>query len=257
MSSAVCVLVSLKFFASGTAIAAGEKFQANVKNPSMKHPLFFVFSFLFFQNMEAQIGVSGGYRSFLNEGWNDELLADFGDDFATMEGWSFAVDYWFRLKKRRVEFTPELAFGKFEKSPNYIREHQFISFHFNTNLYIFDLAEDCDCPTWSKDGGIMKKGFHIQISPGVSRMRNKFYGALENSNVTKYYPEIGIGAGLDIGISDFFTITPLAKFFFSPNAEWEGINLPDGIRQTTLSGTSRQFFAGLRLGFRFDRIRRF
>ena len=153
---------------------------------------------------------------------------------------------------------PEIAYGKYEQTTNdFNREHDFASFHFNTNIYLFDLAEDCDCPVWSKEGNFIQKGFFIQLSPGVTRMTNSLGSDLQNSDEKEIYPELGVGAGIDFGVSDFFTITPMVKFFFSPNAKWDNIGLPGGIGAINLEGTNRQFFAGIRLGFRFDEISRY
>lgn len=226
----------------------------------MKYPLIFVFGFLFFNNIDAQVGILGGYHSFKNDDWNDAISFAHDAEFTTINGYSIGIDYWFRLKKRRIEFTPTVAYGKFaEDNIDFSREHQFISFHFNTNVYIFDLAADCDCPTWSKEGNILKKGFFVQLSPGISNMTNKH--SIGSSDKVEYeatenYFELGIGVGLDIGISDFLTITPIAKLFISKDADWTNSLNPTPI-DGEVKGNYRQVFLGMRLGLRFDEISRF
>ena len=226
----------------------------------MKYPLFFVFVLLLFSlNAQAQVGLMGGYRSLSSADWETALSSAYPGDYSKMDGRSLGIDYWFRLKNRRIEFTPELTVGTFEDSDVFTRQHDFISFHFNTNVYIFDLAGDCDCPTWSKEGNFFQKGFFIQVSPGVSRMKNSFSSSDFGEVVeTNQYFEIGVGAGLDIGLSDFITVTPLVKFFYSPNAKWDNATEPSfALLNVEAEGPYRQLFAGLRLGFRFDELSRF
>jgi len=224
----------------------------------MRFILSFCFSLLFIGTAISQIGIKAGYRSLNNEEWETGLGEAFNDEFESANGWSIGVNYWFRLKSRRIEFTPEISGGRFEETSasaaDIKRKHTFYSFHFNTNIYLFDLGEDCDCPVWSKDGNSFQKGFFIQLSPGVTRMTNELGGQLENSNDKKNYFEFGVGAGIDFGLSDFLTITPMAKLFFSPNAEWGNIFTPIDSTPRSLEGTYRQFFAGLKVGFRFDEL---
>ena len=216
-----------------------------------------LFAFFLVENLEAQIGIKFGYRTLENTEWEAGLSEKFMDDFSSIYGWSAGINYWFRLKSRRIEFTPEFSVGRVEgDTPRGInREHSFQSFHFNTNIYLLDLGEDCDCPVWSKDGNFFQKGFFIQASPGVTRMVNNLDGELLISNDKKIYLEFGVGAGVDFGISDFLTITPMAKMFISPNAVWGGIFGPLDSSPKEYEGRIRQFFIGLKLGFRFDELR--
>lgn len=222
----------------------------------MKYFLSILFGLFFFSTVNAQVGIKVGYKSLNNDDWNEAINFAFGENFSQTTGYNIGVNYWFRLKKRRIEFTPEIFYTDLEDaSGDLSREHTQIGFHFNTNIYLFDLGEDCDCPVWSKDGNLLQKGFFIQISPGVNRMENKLVSNdSELSNETNTYFEAGVGAGIDFGVSDFLTITPMAKFFFARDTDWDSI-----YRTTTINGivrgNYRQFFAGIKLSFRFDELR--
>ena len=68
------------------------------------------------------------------------------------------------------EFLPELSYefsdGLVSAQP---AEVSFSSFNMNLNINVYplDFYNDCDCPTFSKEGGPLEKGFHFIISPGV------------------------------------------------------------------------------------------
>jgi hypothetical protein len=59
-----------------------------------------------------------------------------------------------------------------------------------------------------------------------------------------------IGAGLDIGFSDLFTVTPLARFYFYPSTNSLDNSQSDENEETEL----KQVFAGLRFRFHFKEM---
>jgi len=180
----------------------------------------------------GQFGFSFGYKSLNAPAWEDNIgriTSDIGEIQVPLDqGWGLGVDYWFRLKDKRIEFLPELNYSTFSKDWSNSEgvtgkiNSNFLSFYFNTNLYVFDLAGDCDCPTFSKDGDIMKKGFFVQISPGISLLHNKYDNLVDNSTQddSAIVPSIGVGTGLDIGLSDLITITPMVSYRYHFGAEW-------------------------------------
>lgn len=199
----------------------------------------------------CQIGISGGYKTFNADSWNTMSQNDLDVSAYPMAGWQIGADYWFRLKKRRIEFLPELSFASFQSSfQEGSLQHRQISFHFNTDVYIFDLASDCHCPTFSKNGSFFSRGFFIELSPGASRITNQ----LDLNNPTTGSPQKGkeytfggaVGAGLDLGFSDLFTITPLFRYYFYPNTGWDYELVPAN-GQATL----KQIFLGLRFRVHF------
>ncbi len=169
----------------------------------------------------------------------------------------YGIDYWFRLRKIRMEFIPELNHTRYDislLSEARLRVTQY-SFYFNLLLYPFDWSNDCDCPTFSKEGGFLSKGFYVFLSPGV-------FLAKESALNESLLAESGVhfsgaaGIGLDFGLFNRITLSPELGLRYYPS--YPGANLLTSLdlkRGYALeAGTPAiwQAFAGLRLRFRFD-----
>ncbi len=229
-------------------------------------PLLFTIAMLFcLPQLPAQIGVNGGIKRMSAPEWEAYFP---GDDFLNT-GFKAGIDYWFRLKNKRVEFTPELSFSQFKSdivhftddTPQRFKLQQ-TGFHFNANIYPLDFGSDCDCPTFDKDGGILDKGLFLQVSPGLSWMKISYENPQSTTHSTAIVPSIGVGVGLDVGITNFFTITPLLNYHYYFNASWKDLAqyANDGrtpSEQASEESSLRQFFAGLKMSFRFDELNKF
>lgn len=210
----------------------------------------------------AQMGFNGSYR--FNKAADWTLQAGTAPQIELLgEGPAFGVDYWFRLKNYRVEFLPELNIGlyKADLGNNVSTKVGMASLFFNTHFYLFDMKGDCDCPTFSKQGPKLEKGFYLEVSPGISWVHKKAIDSDGNEpeelKNKSFSPSIGFGAGLDIGISDLLTITPHVGYRYFPSVEWSGLqNITLLFEETyTLSSETTavgQLYAGLRLGLRLD-----
>lgn len=115
-----------------------------------------------------------------------------------------SVHYWTRLKRYRLEFLP----GGLYRS---INTDQKISHNLGVTLpvsvYLLDFVNDCDCPTFSKNAYWFQKGFFLRLTPS--------WTTNINSNDEDSYDHLvsgGISAGLDIGLSDLLTLTPLIGY---------------------------------------------
>ncbi len=211
----------------------------------------------------AQVGITTTYR--LNDA-ADWLLQPISGSASQTEllgnGVSLGVDYWFRLKNTRIEFLPEInyaSFNQFQLNGSSIdRSNEMYSFFFNTNIYLLDLVNDCNCPTFSKQNDLVKKGFFVQISPGFS------YGVHDLSSEERVVElnssafSVGLGLGLDVGVSNILTITPLAgfRYFFAANLEGvDGTEQPliENLQLNDPTSSITQFYIGARLGLRFDK----
>ena len=210
----------------------------------------------------AQLGITGRYQFPQTSNW--KLLTEPGDFNETEligNGFSLGVDYWFRLKNARVEFLPELNFSLFQQvtaNESRLNAH-WLSLYFNTNLYLFDLKGDCNCPTFSKQGTLFQKGFFVQVSPGLSLMNHSIRLPEDGDKLrtTMFAFSIGGGVGFDIGVSDLITVTPMGSVRYFPAATW------DDLTRITLDAPEFQvpdeksdivlWQVGLRLGFRFDK----
>jgi len=209
----------------------------------------------------AQFGVRLNYGISQAPKW-EELVAgttDFADADFFGSGYTIGIDYWLRLPQKRIEFFPEVRYSRYSTSSQIVALGQdvvvnsnSIALIANTHFYVLDFLGDCDCPTFSKRGGLMKKGFFFSINPGIyyhQKSSNFIAGKLESIS-----PVVGIGAGLDMGISDLITITPTVQYSIGFNDKLDGaaqiLNLQD---QLNLESSSfRQWLFGIRVGLRPD-----
>ena len=175
-------------------------------------------------------------------------------------------NYWFSLKNKRIEFLPELS-RSFKKTENVFDNfnHAFKQYtiNLNTNIYFMDLDSDCNCPTFSKEGGFVQKAIHLILSPGAGM----YFHTLDEDMVrlekeVGIYYKLGAGLGLDIGVSNLVTITPFAMLNYSSSYSTEPFRsfydctdpmncLPDGFSSS--SSIYSQF--GIRIGFRPDYVK--
>jgi hypothetical protein len=209
--------------------------------------------------LSAQIGINVGQR--FNDAIDWQIEGNGVSRTALLgDGFSVGIDYWIPMKTYRVDFMPEVNYTQLEDitvvGPGSTFKQQWMSLFINTNFYLFDLEGDCDCPTFSKSGNFFSKGFFIQASPGISYLDQSIEFGDTTYESEVFAPSLGVGIGLDLGISDLITITPLVTYRYFFQADWEGLNtlideLPVGFEITSSESTIRQFHAGVRLGLRF------
>ena len=177
----------------------------------------------------------------------------------SQKGLHGSVEYHLRLKEKRLEFRPGLGyrftFNNADKNGNF----KSYDFDFGTALYPFDFAGDCNCPTFSKQGTLVKKGFFFELIPGASyqiltRLRSEPNDPsklpIRSKNLVW---KLGGAAGLDVGVSEHYTITPMLSATYLSSSEWEGLHV-DG-SQGTLDDYI-YFGAGLRLTYSAEEKRR-
>lgn len=217
--------------------------------------------------LHAQYGLNITYQTFSAGDWETLVLdSDIPQAEAIATGFGVGIDRWFRLKNTRIEFFPELNYSRYNKNWSGDAgglELQRISLFANTHFYLLDMAGDCDCPTFSKDGGVFKKGFFVRLSPGISynRMESTVAVISDTRNVSGISPSLGIGIGLDIGVNDFVTVTPFVDYRYMFGTEWKNLNaalIPTSSVVNADINTSNveTVHFGLRIGLRFDERRR-
>ncbi|MEO1514870.1 MAG: hypothetical protein AAFV95_07650 [Bacteroidota bacterium] len=210
----------------------------------------------------AQISFNAAYASLNASEW--EKVAG---DLYPQNGYKLGLDYWFKLKKKRIEFTPEITLASFSQSSSQgsiDRELQarFIGFHFNTSVYPMDLGNDCNCPTFKKDGSIIEKGFFIQVSPGLDVFRGRYTDSVQDADIDAEDTvfNLGLGVGLDIGLLPIVTLTPFASYRYYFETNWEGLGSQLSTTDPSpndIADNPNQFYIGLKLGFRFDELRNY
>jgi len=203
-------------------------------------------------SLQAQFGVQ--LSSVFNSA-SDEFVTGLGEiegpDFEV--GGELAINYWFRLPKQRVEFLPTIRFAssKVEMESTSLQEY---GADLKVNIYPFDFLGDCDCPTFGKQGPQLQKGFFLQVSGGYS-----FYD-LNSSDVIELTNEgngngftYGGALGLDIGLSNLITLTPIVGIRKGASAYREFIYTtatnPEGVEYSPKLTT---LHAGLQVSFRLD-----
>ena len=177
----------------------------------------------------------------------------------SQDGMHASVEYNFRLKEKRLEFRPGIGYRftwNGAKEDGYFRS---FDIDLNTAIYPFDFGGDCHCPTFSKSGDLFKKGFFLELNPGVgyqvlSRLRSDPDDPsklpIRSKNIEW---KIGGTAGLDIGLSDHYTLTPLLSGTLLSSSDW------DGLRQDGSNGQLTEYFylgTGVRFTYSSDDKRR-
>jgi hypothetical protein len=225
----------------------------------MKKLMLFILVCFLSLGIKAQIGVHFKTISTKGSEWNRIISLDLlNQEKVFAFGVEYGVDWWLRLKKYRIEWTPEFSYGKAES--NYVTRGgnqrtyklQTLNFILNNNIYIFDLKEP-DCPRYGLQGDIFKKGFFLQISPGITQFKQDF--SIEGSQVeTKTTTfKVGIGAGMDFVIGNIISITPYVKMNFYPLVEWDQLretHAAGSAQITTASSPVNQIQVGIRIGLR-------
>jgi len=197
--------------------------------------------------------------------WDDRATAALRTDVDVFSnGQELGIDYWFRLKNKRIEFLPQLAYSL---SRTNVVGDPFVSgykldqahFNFNTNIYFLDLKNDCDCPTFSKQGNSLSKGIFLQLSPGLVysfEEINYVSRDPDHLHANNFSYKLGLGIGIDIGITNLFTITPMAGINWYPAINWQNFDLlhyeATIVSNTPNETTLRQIQVGVRVGFRPD-----
>ena len=211
--------------------------------------------FLFISiNAFSQFGIRAKYNSNNFTDLN-RMVSPLGNNDLLTSSLELGVDYWLRLKNKRIEFYPEVSYERKKDNTPLIGLTQInysaINFQLNTNLYLLDFTGDCDCPTFSKQSQFFSKGFHVIASPGVKYY--SFKGDDETSSDSGITWSIALGAGIDIGVNDLLTITPFIMYRISPSLKWGVVS--DLVTDPMAENFNLdQFQVGIRFGFRPDYV---
>ena len=191
---------------------------------------------------QAQFGV-GVYHNF--NAFRVSGLPDGAEraDFSYNNMSEVAAYYWFRLPKQRIEFQPTVYYAY--DFANDAFDANELGLQFKTNIYVFDLGTDCHCPTFGKQGPQLQKGLFVQLSPGVAS--GHFQGTDRKTVAT-----IGAGLGLDIGISNLVTLTPLISYRYTLSSIGNQQSSDDGVAFPDADFRLRTLQLGLQATFRLD-----
>lgn len=235
----------------------------------MKHPIkhTLLAGLIFFSlQLSAQFGVRLKYNSSSFPNYEKHFNQSFQTDNKAVfnNGMEAGADYWFRLKKQRIEFMPELAYSLASTTFNAAKGLDKVSltgihFNFHTHIYALDMEGDCNCPTFSKQGASFNKGLFFHVTPGIgyystsTTVRKDDLTPINYKDANSLVFRAGVGIGLDLGVSDLLTITPILSYYFHTKMDWEGIpSVGDFDIYHKVSDNQKLLQLTVRLGFRPD-----
>lgn len=211
---------------------------------------------------QAQFGIGGTFQSFESHYW--ESVFERREDAALQRSMpGVSGYYWFRLEDVRIEFLPEAGYFRSVGSATSGLEANIsaVSGQLHVDVYLLDLINDCDCPTFSKQGTFFQRGVFVEVTGGADLMQldlDDQAGGGKVLEVSEVVPRAGIGIGLDIGISDLVTITPVAFMHWHAQPEWDGLTAILDIDPDSIHESNGNWYKGvtLRAIFRPDYLRR-
>lgn len=167
------------------------------------------------------------------------------------------VDYWFRLKKYRLEFLPAIHYQFASENLTFTDQTtgrldwSVIDFAPGFQIYPLDFFNDCQCPTFSKQGQFLKKGLFLHFAPGIALSTLK--SDLEQlASAKDWIGFVRLGLGLDIGFSDLITISPSLSYQLSQTLDWSAYFQSESSRTLNINSG---LFLSVRVGFRLDKNR--
>ncbi|MEM1120323.1 MAG: hypothetical protein AAGJ18_07720 [Bacteroidota bacterium] len=210
---------------------------------------------------QLQGGLSGLYFIQTIPEWESAIFGLRSNERLLNNGYGGAIDFkvagfenyrvQFYLHAQRNQFESSLDARNFKLAQN--------TFSLSSKIFLLSLEADCDCPTFSRDAGILEKGFFIEIIPGFSNFQAEASEATVISEDDGWSFKLGLGMGLEVGLNDYVTISPFVRFNRYFNLEWEELQEDIAAFDNTnpLEGSNNspinQFAAGLRLALTLQR----
>jgi len=203
--------------------------------------------------VHGQVGIRIGYN--LNDApeWDNYFRTiDPRLDNVFPTSLSFEVDYWTRLRNKRIEFYPYLSYH--QASTNISGEAflalRQIGLGLKSHIYLLDFHGDCDCPTFSKQGGVIKKGLFFLAGVGTDfAQKSVLDEPFRDGNIDV---RTTIGLGLDLGITDLITISPFFAYQRYFDVSWHEVGRSFNLPQDNVSSSINQIQFGIRIGLRSD-----
>lgn len=196
----------------------------------MRTKLLILFFFCAGFGIKAQIGIQGHYYS----------LSSVDEQSGVYNSFTGGIDYWFRLPRVRLEFRPFLG-AEFLDNRTDDRSFRGLTFEMQTLFYPMDWFNDCQCPTFGKTNDFIKKGFFFTVAP---------FGSLPISSpdnweaASEFIWGVKAGAGIDIGLSDYVTLSPFIRLSYFNDQIIRPANVD--------KSSSIAFQMGIILGLRWD-----
>ena len=227
--------------------------------------LFVLLSFCFLSNdsfAQLEGGLSGTYFTQNLSEWETAIFGLRSNERLLKSGFGQQVDLrvagfenyriQFHLNAGTTNATTSLENRAFKLRKN--------DLSLSSKIFFLSLEADCDCPTFSREAGLLEKGLFAEFLTGASffqaEMTNESNIISEDNGIAF---KIGLGLGVEIGITDFVTISPFFRYERYFKAEWENLqeDLTTFDPSATVEGSNttpiNQLSAGIRLGISLQR----
>lgn len=227
--------------------------------------LFLIFAVLFYTNSafaQLQGGISGTYFTQSLPNWETTIFGFRSNEQLLKSGFGQAVDLKIAgFDNYRIQFhlnvgtnnaTTSLENRQFKLRKNDIS--------LSGKIFFLSLEADCDCPTFSREAGLLEKGLFAEFITGASFFQAEMgeeNTIISEDNGTAF--KVGFGLGVEIGINDYVTISPFVRYQRYLNVEWEGLQEdlflfdPTTVIDGTNTTPINQVSAGIRLGLSLQR----
>ena len=231
-------------------------------------------SLVFFLNIGTflfgQIGIDYAYLNQSYPEWTqlliDNQVSNSSEKPVFQNAHRIGIEYWLRIPNYRVEFFPQINITR--QLSSYINNIQTITLEshvygidLKTQIYFLDFHGDCDCPTFSNNEPIIKKGTYFIFSPGAyifsGQINQTTTGIQLVAKELNSSFRLGLGLGIDIGINDLFSISPYYKYEIHRPFSWDELGtIPlsqGGNDQSSTSTKMTGHVTGVKLNIRFNR----
>ncbi len=220
-------------------------------------------AFFFFTNIgfaQLQGGISGAYFVQTIPEWETAVFGNRSNERLLKSGFAQEIDFKIAgFENYRIQFhlNAGTAFSKTSLATRSFELRQ-IDVSLSSKIFLLSLEADCDCPTFSRDAGLLEKGFYVEFIAGASSYNAKMRDIFD-VNDKGVGLKLGLGMGIEIGINDQITISPYVRYNRFFNNEWSGLQagIAD-LDNTELNNGSdisaiNQISGGIRLGISLDR----
>ncbi len=221
--------------------------------------------FLFSNNVLAQLqgGISGAYFVQTIPEWETAVFGNRSNERLLKSGFAQEVDFKIAgFENYRVQFhlNAGTAFSKTTQIDRIDRSFKLrqIDLSLSSKIFLLSLEADCDCPTFSRDAGLLEKGFYVEFIAGASSYNAKMRDVYD-VNDKGFGLKLGLGMGIEIGINDQVTVSPYVRYNRFFNNEWTGLQAAIADLDVTEinSGSDispiNQISGGIRLGISLER----
>lgn len=218
--------------------------------------------FLFSNTTFAQLqgGISGAYFMQTIPEWETAVFGNRSNDRLLKSGFAQEIDLKIAgFENYRIQFhlNAGTAFSKTSLESRSFELRQ-IDLSLSSKIFLLSLEADCDCPTFSRDAGLLEKGFYVEFIAGASSYNAKMRDIYE-VNDKGFGLKLGLGLGIEIGINDQITVSPYVRYNHFFNNEWVGLqaSIADLDNAEINSGSDispiNQISGGIRLGISLER----